>query len=279
MASLQSNEKQTFDGTSELRAHYGSVRARLGDAPASNQPIAKVISNKNIDGNAVANAKEGRAITTAPSDVLAAIPIEIRDVVSVVAALLAISSVELLSDLGRAASLGRRIAAALVARRSQLSPHVTAGFFGVAAAMVEGALVTLDKALAATQASATHAPLVPLARIVVAEWSRFEEPVRTRVTIAEIQQTVAHVFQCTVEEMKSARRMHRVAAPRHVAMYLAKRFTLRSLPEIGSAFARDHSTAFYAMRKLQPQAEAVAARLPPEASIEDWAQALRQELQ
>jgi hypothetical protein len=278
MASLQSNDKQTFDGTSELRAHYGSVRARLGDAPASNQPIAKAISNKISDRDAVANAEEGRAITT-PSDVLATIPIEIRDVVGVVAALLAISSVELLSDLGRAASLGRRIAAALVARRSQLSPHVTAALFGVAAAMVEGALVTLDKALAATQASATHAPLVPLAKIIVAEWSRFEEPVRTRVTIAEIQQTVAHIFQCTVEEMKSARRMHRIAAPRHVAMYLAKRFTLRSLPEIGSAFARDHSTAFYAMRKLQPQAEAVAARLPPDASIEDWARALRQELQ
>jgi chromosomal replication initiator protein len=51
--------------------------------------------------------------------------------------------------------------------------------------------------------------------------------------------------------MISARRARAVARPRQIAMYLAKRLTTRSLPEIGRKFGgRDHSTVIHAVRKI-----------------------------
>jgi chromosomal replication initiator protein len=50
----------------------------------------------------------------------------------------------------------------------------------------------------------------------------------------------------------SARRARAVARPRQIAMYLAKRLTTRSLPEIGRKFGgRDHSTVIHAVRKIE----------------------------
>jgi chromosomal replication initiator protein len=42
--------------------------------------------------------------------------------------------------------------------------------------------------------------------------------------------------------------------PRQVGMYLAKKMTSRSLPEIGRRFGgRDHSTVLHAVRKIDDQ--------------------------
>ena len=50
----------------------------------------------------------------------------------------------------------------------------------------------------------------------------------------------------------SARRARAVARPRQIAMYLAKRLTTRSLPEIGRKFGgRDHSTVIHAVRRIE----------------------------
>ena len=43
-----------------------------------------------------------------------------------------------------------------------------------------------------------------------------------------------------------------MARPRQIAMYLAKRLTPRSLPEIGRKFGgRDHSTVIHAVRRIE----------------------------
>jgi chromosomal replication initiator protein len=43
-----------------------------------------------------------------------------------------------------------------------------------------------------------------------------------------------------------------VVVPRQVGMYLAKKLTPRSLPEIGRRFGgRDHSTVLHAVRKIE----------------------------
>ena len=47
-------------------------------------------------------------------------------------------------------------------------------------------------------------------------------------------------------------RARAVARPRQIAMYLAKRLTTRSLPEIGRKFGgRDHSTVIHAVRRIE----------------------------
>ncbi len=72
-----------------------------------------------------------------------------------------------------------------------------------------------------------------------------------RTTIDEIQKKVAEYFNISVKEMQSSRRARTVARPRQIAMYLAKLLTLRSLPEIGRKFDRDHTTVMHAVRKVE----------------------------
>ncbi len=57
-----------------------------------------------------------------------------------------------------------------------------------------------------------------------------------RITIDEIQKVCAAHYRIDASEMRSHRRARAVARPRQVAMYLAKKLTPRSLPEIGRIF-------------------------------------------
>ncbi|WP_137785846.1 chromosomal replication initiator protein DnaA [Sphingomonas sp. 3P27F8] len=73
-----------------------------------------------------------------------------------------------------------------------------------------------------------------------------------RVTIDEIQKLVSTHFDLKPIDLVSARRARAVARPRQIAMYLAKRLTTRSLPEIGRKFGgRDHSTVIHAVRRIE----------------------------
>ena len=73
-----------------------------------------------------------------------------------------------------------------------------------------------------------------------------------RVTIDEIQKLVSQHFELKPLDLISARRARVVARPRQIAMYLAKRLTTRSLPEIGRKFGgRDHSTVIHAVRRVE----------------------------
>jgi chromosomal replication initiator protein len=73
-----------------------------------------------------------------------------------------------------------------------------------------------------------------------------------RITIDEIQRAVSTHFDLKPVDLVSARRAVVVARPRQIAMYLAKRLTTRSLPEIGRKFGgRDHSTVIHAVRRIE----------------------------
>lgn len=78
-------------------------------------------------------------------------------------------------------------------------------------------------------------------------------------SVALIQQHVAGHFGLPLAAMKSPIRTRDIVRPRQVAMYLAKRMTARSLPEIGRLFDRDHSTVFYAVRVVEDRRAADVA--------------------
>jgi chromosomal replication initiator protein len=73
-----------------------------------------------------------------------------------------------------------------------------------------------------------------------------------RITIDEIQRAVSTHFEVKQIDLISERRAVAIARPRQIAMYLAKRLTTRSLPEIGRKFGnRDHSTVIHAVRRIE----------------------------
>ena len=53
------------------------------------------------------------------------------------------------------------------------------------------------------------------------------------ITVDKIQNVVSNYFNIALSEMLSQRRSRPLARPRQIAMYLAKKMTTRSLPEIG----------------------------------------------
>ena len=70
------------------------------------------------------------------------------------------------------------------------------------------------------------------------------------ITMELIQKTVADYYRIKVSEMYSKTRTRTIARPRQVAMWLTRELTDRSLPEIGDAFGRDHTTVLHACRTV-----------------------------
>jgi len=72
-----------------------------------------------------------------------------------------------------------------------------------------------------------------------------------RITVDKIQRAVVEEFGVTLDDMASKRRARAVARPRQVAMYLCKKLTKRSLPDIGRRFGgRDHTTVMHAVKRI-----------------------------
>ncbi len=72
------------------------------------------------------------------------------------------------------------------------------------------------------------------------------------ISIDKIQTVTSNFFSISLADMLSPRRSRPLARPRQIAMYLAKRLTPRSLPEIGRKFAnRDHTTVIHAVKTIE----------------------------
>ena len=72
-----------------------------------------------------------------------------------------------------------------------------------------------------------------------------------RLTVDRIQRAVCDEFRLSLTDMVSKRRARAVARPRQVAMYLSKKMTKRSLPDIGRRFGgRDHTTVMHAVKRI-----------------------------
>jgi chromosomal replication initiator protein len=75
-----------------------------------------------------------------------------------------------------------------------------------------------------------------------------------RIKIDDILKIVGRHFNVAKADLLSPRRARTVVVPRQIGMYLAKKLTTRSLPEIGRRFGgRDHSTVLHAVRKIDEQ--------------------------
>ncbi len=72
---------------------------------------------------------------------------------------------------------------------------------------------------------------------------------------AILKATCAH-YGVRTSDIKGRRRTARIAEPRKVAMYLSKKWTTSSYPELGRFFGRDHTTVLHANQSVE---KAIAA--------------------
>lgn len=111
---------------------------------------------------------------------------------------------------------------------------------------LEGALIRVVASQQLTKARLT----VELAALAVRDLAHTTEVVRVR--IDDILQVIGRHYNVSRTDLLSPRRDRSIVRPRQVGMYLAKKLTSRSLPEIGKRFGgRDHSTVLHAVRKIE----------------------------
>ncbi len=76
------------------------------------------------------------------------------------------------------------------------------------------------------------------------------------VTVDLIQRVVADHFNIKLADMRSKRRTRAIAHPRQIAMYLCRKLTEYSLPDIGRAFGgKDHTTVIHALKQIEERRE------------------------
>ena len=89
-----------------------------------------------------------------------------------------------------------------------------------------------------------------------------KEKTQKKVSIEEIQKAVATKFYVTLPQMLSTERTSSVVTPRQLAMYIARKFTTKSLPEIAKQFDKTHATIIHGVKSI-------ARRLDVEPELRD----------
>ncbi len=80
----------------------------------------------------------------------------------------------------------------------------------------------------------------------------FKQGEKPEVTVDEIMKTVAAKFNIRIADLKSQKKNKNLVIPRQIAMYLARKMTSHSFPDIGAKIGgKDHSTVIYATNKIR----------------------------
>src|SRR5207237_3483999 len=76
-------------------------------------------------------------------------------------------------------------------------------------------------------------------------------PGEKAITIEMIQKAIADHFKMRVQELKSKNNSKSVAMPRQICMYLCKKLTDASIPQIGREFGdKHHTTVLHSITKI-----------------------------
>ena len=78
-----------------------------------------------------------------------------------------------------------------------------------------------------------------------------KEQTMKKLNIDEIQAAVAKKYSVTMEQLLSPERTQSVVTPRQLAMYIARKFTTKSLPEIAKMFEKTHATIIHGVRNIE----------------------------
>ena len=112
---------------------------------------------------------------------------------------------------------------------------------------LEGALIRVT-----AFASLNKTPIdKSLAEIVLRDL--ISDPTTMQISTAAIMAATAEYFETSVDELRGPGKTRALAQSRQIAMYLCRELTDLSLPKIGQAFGRDHTTVMYAEKKIRAE--------------------------
>lgn len=145
--------------------------------------------------------------------------------------------------------------AILQSKAERLQVQIPNALLSYIATNIESNIRELEGALNRVLAMARLTNL-PLTRQVAENALADLLPHHPEVSAAQILKAVAAYYGISEEELRSAQRTHRIAQPRHIAMYLLREETDASLPQIGAELGgRDHTTALYGCERIRARLE------------------------
>lgn len=130
----------------------------------------------------------------------------------------------------------------------------------------------LEGALTKIHAICSLQNVVPTVEVAANALRPLLQPKIASISIEDIKRAVSSRFGIKVSEIISKRRTKNLSFPRHIAMYLCRKHTTCSYPEIGSSFGnRDHSSVIHA-------ANVVAAKVNSDKDLRDIISDIEREL-
>ena len=109
---------------------------------------------------------------------------------------------------------------------------------------LEGALIRVTAFASLNKAPIDRALAEIVLRDLVADAGTIQ------ISAAVIMAATAEYFDTSLEELRGPGKTRALAQSRQIAMYLCRELTDLSLPKIGQAFGRDHTTVMYAQKKI-----------------------------
>ena len=77
-----------------------------------------------------------------------------------------------------------------------------------------------------------------------------KEKSRKKITIDEVKNCVCKKYGVTLSQILSPERTQSIVTPRQLAMYISRKFTTRSLPEIAKEFDKSHATILHGVKNI-----------------------------
>jgi len=81
--------------------------------------------------------------------------------------------------------------------------------------------------------------------------SKFEVDAAMQLTLTRILEFVAHRYDVRVQDLKGKCRQTEITVPRQIAMYLSRKLTEKSLPEIAAGFDKSHPTVLHSISVVE----------------------------
>lgn len=262
----------------EIRAAFApptKIPMRVVDQQAAPKVIATKIDARNVSTEASAPSSE-RAQTAEPAKETEKPELITIEHPVVDGALKAVSraidipvGVMLFEDTELAIA-ARQVVIVYLTEGAKLPANEVEALFGMVPGTARQAFAVLADRMRKRAVSFSAGPYA-IAKVLLSD----DIPRIRGIGVVDCMRVAAKVGGVAIDELRSNIRSNHVAKVRQVGMWLARTFSLASLPEIGRRFGgRDHTTVLHAVRKIEPIAERLRPRLPPGATLEQWAEAL-----
>ena len=134
------------------------------------------------------------------------------------------------------------------------TPQIPVSILKFIAENIKSHVRAMEGALAKVKVILSNSPTAELPPFLLSKLLKDfidKEQSLRKLTVEEIQAAVAKKYGVTIHAILSAERTASIVTPRQLAMYISRKFTTKSLPEIATLFDKKHATILHGVKTIQ----------------------------